>query len=155
MKQPWINKHKTDIAFILFPQFFVLGIVFFCQDFLKRAEENHSFFTWLLLIVFIDVAHVYATLFKTYFVKEEFEKRKKLLLLLPLFCFLYRIPVIPVWSKGFLVGFGLCSRISFYSPAIWIHAALFPYGTQDQMDCVFRQPIHLYGNRLSNDLFGL
>ena len=88
MKQPWINKPKTDIPFILFPQFFVLGIVFFCQDFLKEAEEKYSFFTWLLLIVFIDVAHVYATLFKTYFVKEEFVKRKKLLLVLPLFCFL-------------------------------------------------------------------
>jgi len=88
MKQPWINKPKTDIPFILFPQFFVLGIVFLCQDFLKEAEEKYSFFTWLLLIVFIDVAHVYATLFKTYFVKEEFVKRKKLLLVLPLFCFL-------------------------------------------------------------------
>lgn len=88
MRQPWINKSKTDIPLILFPQFFVLGVVFFFQGFLKEAEENHSFFTWLLLIVFIDVAHVYATLFKTYLVKEEFEKRKKLLLLLPILCFL-------------------------------------------------------------------
>lgn len=87
MKQPWINNAKTDSVFILSPQFFVLGIVFFCQDFLRETEDNHSFFTWLLLIVFIDVAHVYATLFKTYFVKEEFEKRKRILIFLPLLCF--------------------------------------------------------------------
>ena len=87
MKQPWLNNPKTDSVFILMPQFLVLSIVFFFQDFLKEAEENHSFFTWLLLIVFIDVAHVYATLFKTYFVKDEFQKKRKLLIFLPIICF--------------------------------------------------------------------
>lgn len=87
MKQPWINNPKTDSIFILMPQFLVLSIVFLFQDFLKEAEENHSFFTWLLLIVFIDVAHVYATLFKTYFVKETFQSRRKLLIYLPIICF--------------------------------------------------------------------
>jgi fatty acid desaturase len=53
MKQPWLNNAKTDSVFILLPQFLVLTIVFCFQGFLQEAEENHSFFTWLILIVFM------------------------------------------------------------------------------------------------------
>jgi hypothetical protein len=88
MRQPWIHKFKTDFFFIIGPSFFVLAVIFLFQDFLSEIENKYSFYTWLFLIVFIDVAHVYATLFKTYFVKKEFEKRKKLLTVLPLLCFL-------------------------------------------------------------------
>jgi hypothetical protein len=87
MTQPWIDKPKTDSVFILAPSFVVVVIVFLFQQPLKDIEANNSFFTWLFLIVFIDVAHVYATLFKTYFVGEEFKKKKKLLITLPLICF--------------------------------------------------------------------
>lgn len=87
MRQPWIHKAKTDFLFIIGPSFFVLVIIFLFQDFISKIEEQYSFYTWLFLIVFIDVAHVYATLFKTYFVKDEFEKRKKLLTILPVICF--------------------------------------------------------------------
>ncbi|MBN8643052.1 MAG: hypothetical protein J0L86_14665 [Flavobacteriales bacterium] len=87
MEQPWIHKSKTDSAFILAPSFLVLVIVFLCQDWLVAIQDQYSFYTWLFLIVFIDVAHVYATLFKTYFVPAEFQRRKKLYVGLPLFCF--------------------------------------------------------------------
>ena len=97
MEQPWIHKSKTDFWLILFPAFFVLGIVFVFQDWLSEIQEDYSFYTWLFLIVFIDVAHVYATLFKTYFVKSEFQRRKKLYIGLPIICFLIGL---------FLFGFG-------------------------------------------------
>jgi hypothetical protein len=41
-------------------------------------------FAWLLLIVFIDVAHVYSTLYRTYFDKAVFTKHKTILSLTPL-----------------------------------------------------------------------
>lgn len=88
MQQPWIHKAKTDSLFILLPSFMVVAIVFLFQNQLHQIEKNYSFYTWLFLIVFIDVAHVYATLFKTYFVTSEFQKRKKLLIGLPILCFL-------------------------------------------------------------------
>ncbi|WP_348824670.1 hypothetical protein [Flavobacterium aestuarii] len=88
MEQPWIHKPKTDSLFILLPSFVVVAIVFLFQNQLRQIEDEYSFYTWLFLIVFIDVAHVYATLFKTYFVAEEFQKRKKLLIGLPILCFL-------------------------------------------------------------------
>ncbi|PIF69540.1 hypothetical protein [Flavobacterium sp. 2] len=88
MEQPWIHKAKTDSLFIIGPSFFVLAVIFIFQDYIALIENNYSFYTWLFLIVFIDVAHVYATLFKTYFVKEEFQKDKKRLILLPVICFI-------------------------------------------------------------------
>lgn len=87
MGQPWIHKAKTDSVFILAPSFFVLAIIVLFQDWLMEMEDEYSFYTWLFLIVFIDVAHVYSTLFKTYFVPAEFQRRKKLLIGLPILCF--------------------------------------------------------------------
>lgn len=86
--QPWIYKPKIDSLFIIFPTFFALLMVVIFNDWLLKIQEEYSFYTWLFLIVFIDVAHVYATLFKTYFVPLEFQKRKKLLIILPIICFL-------------------------------------------------------------------
>jgi len=87
MKQPWIHKAKTDSLFILSPPFIILAIVFFCQGWLQTLEKEYSFYTWLFFVVFIDVAHVYATLFKTYFVSKTFQEQKKMLIALPILCF--------------------------------------------------------------------
>lgn len=88
MVQPWIHKAKTDGVFILAPSFIVLAIVFLFQNWLIKIENDYSFYTWLFLIVFIDVAHVYSSLFKTYFVASEFKSRKQLYIGLPISCFL-------------------------------------------------------------------
>ncbi|MGC4128005.1 MAG: hypothetical protein QM564_00275 [Bergeyella sp.] len=83
MKQPWIYNAKTDGIFILSPPFLVLLFVVLFQREIESLENRYSFYTWLILIVFVDVAHVYSTLFKTYFIKEEFQKRKWLYLGIP------------------------------------------------------------------------
>lgn len=88
MKQPWIRTAATDSLLILSPPFAVLAAIFLFPDFWEDAAERYSFYTWLFLIVFIDVAHVYATIFKTYLVPGEFRARKKLLLLLPAVSFM-------------------------------------------------------------------
>lgn len=87
MQQPWIHKAKTDSLFILAPSFFVVAIVIIFQGSIRAIEDRYSFYTWLFLIVFVDVAHVYATLFKTYLVPGEFTRRRKLLIGLPIACF--------------------------------------------------------------------
>ncbi|MEW5676843.1 hypothetical protein ABGT15_11055 [Flavobacterium enshiense] len=101
MTQPWIHKAKTDSLFILLPSFFVLAIVLLFPDWLERVEASYSFYSWLILIVFIDVAHVYSTLFKTYFNRREFAKRKNLYLGLPLLCFLIGMVLFSLGSKVF------------------------------------------------------
>lgn len=103
MKQPWIHKPVTDSIFLLSPPFAILAVVFLCQDWLKHLEENYSFYTWLFLVVFIDVAHVYATLFKTYFVPKAFQEKKKLLIALPIICFVIGMVLFMLGSKVFWV----------------------------------------------------
>ena len=124
MTQPWIHKAKTDTLFILMPPFAILAVVFLCQDFLQDIEAKYSFYTWLFFVVFIDVAHVYATLFKTYLVPEEFQKKKAAFNLAAGNMFLYRTDTFLVWQPCFLGYACLCGSISFYTPAVWIYAAL-------------------------------
>ena len=103
MKQPWIDKAKTDSIFILMPPFVVLAIVFFCQGWLVRLEKEYSFYTWLFFVVFIDVAHVYATLFKTYLVPQTFRKKKRLLIGLPVVCFFIGLMLFMLGSRVFWI----------------------------------------------------
>ena len=87
MTQPWIHKRTTDLLFILLPPFFITVVMLFFHNKMESIQNNYSFFTWLFLIVGIDVAHVYASLFKTYLNKTNFKQNKHLFLLIPLVCF--------------------------------------------------------------------
>nr|WP_309756638.1 hypothetical protein [Flavobacterium sp.] len=111
MEQPWIDKPKTDVVFILAPAFFVVAVVFLFQDALQYVEEHFSFYTWLFLIVFIDVAHVYATLFKTYFVPDAFQKRRFLLIFLPILCFVIGMIL---FSFGSLVFWSVLAYVAVF-----------------------------------------
>ncbi|MCS3530954.1 hypothetical protein [Chryseobacterium sp. JUb7] len=109
MKQPWIHNAKTDGWFILSPPFLILVVVFLFQDQIHELERHYSFYTWLFLIVFVDVAHVYSTLFKTYFIREEVQKRKLLYYGIPalswiLGLLLYQFGSLTFWSVLALIA---------------------------------------------------
>lgn len=97
MTQPWIHKKKTDLLFILSPPFIIALIVVLFQKEITHIQNQFSFLTWLILIVCIDVAHVYSSIFKTYLVPSEFNKNKKLYLGIPTVCFV-------VGTIAFLIG---------------------------------------------------
>jgi len=85
--QPWIGSSVIDMVFILSPPFLALLIVsLFPAEF--KNSGNMPVAYWVILIVMIDVAHVYGTLFRTYFNPNEFEKRHPLLLAIPIFCYI-------------------------------------------------------------------
>lgn len=44
-------------------------------------------FYWVILIVFIDVAHVYSTLYRTYFNPDSFKRQSGLLIGIPIICY--------------------------------------------------------------------
>lgn len=109
MKQPWIHNAKTDWWFILLPPFLILSIILFFQKQIQGLENNYSFYTWLILIVFVDVAHVYSTLFKTYFVKKELRDKKLLYWGIPVVSWilgliLYRFGSLVFWSVLALIA---------------------------------------------------
>ena len=85
-KQPWLHSIKVDSLFILSPPFIALLIVIlFPAQFQTSSQINPLF--WLILIVFIDVAHVYSTLYRTYFNPDEY-KQGSLLVVVPLLCYI-------------------------------------------------------------------
>lgn len=86
-KQPWINSAWSDGIFILLPPFIALLIVaLFPAEFKNSSTMPLAY--WVVLIVFIDVAHVYSTLYRTYFNPAEFKKQQPKLIAIPLICYI-------------------------------------------------------------------
>jgi membrane protease YdiL (CAAX protease family) len=63
---PWIHSGPIDSAFILAPAFLVAVLPWFLPRDWVDAEELGPL-SWILLILLIDVAHVYGTLFRSWF----------------------------------------------------------------------------------------
>lgn len=82
--QPWIFSAGVDGLAILAPAWIVSATVLICPDVFGATQEV-SLWWWLLLIVGIDVSHVYSTLFRTYLDRKELETRPLLYILTPLF----------------------------------------------------------------------
>lgn len=85
--QPWIYAALPDSLFILSPPFLVLAIILLLpQYFFDGANVSPA--VWIALVLCIDVAHVYSTLYRTYFDKETFRAKKNLFILTPLLVFI-------------------------------------------------------------------
>lgn len=86
-KQPWLGKPVTDILFILSPPFLsLLVIILFPGVFQNNKNMPDSW--WIMLILLVDVAHVYSTLYRTYFNSRAYEKLKPLLISIPVLSFI-------------------------------------------------------------------
>ncbi len=86
-KQPWIYKSWVDGVFILAPAFAAtLAVLLFPRFFEDNAAMPPQ--AWLLLIVGVDVAHVYSTLWRTYLDPREFDRYRNLLIYTPLLVWL-------------------------------------------------------------------
>jgi hypothetical protein len=85
-KQPWLQSATIDGVFILAPPFFALtGVMLFPESF-KNSRDMPVIY-WLVLIVFIDVAHVYSTLYRTYFRFRSY-RAQPMLISIPIICYL-------------------------------------------------------------------
>ena len=86
MPQPWIRSARYDGLLILAPPFLALVVVLGLP-----APYRHSaampLLAWVALVVLIDVAHVYGTLFQTYFDPVRRQQRRVLLALVPMACY--------------------------------------------------------------------
>jgi hypothetical protein len=79
--QPWIGGRAFDTAFILSPGFLVAAAVLCFPGFFSAHEVTPL--VWAVLIVGVDVAHVYSTLYRTYFDPREFRHRRTLYVVVP------------------------------------------------------------------------
>jgi hypothetical protein len=82
-RQPWIYNARVDSLFVLLPPFLALGAVVLLPGYF-RPDAELSVAAWVVLVLGVDVAHVYSTLYRTYFDPDTFQRQKSLLLTLPL-----------------------------------------------------------------------
>ncbi|MBL7727865.1 MAG: hypothetical protein JNM68_09270 [Dinghuibacter sp.] len=94
-QQPWIGKPVTDILFILLPPFgCLLFIALFPQLFQNNREMPDA--AWVALVLLVDVAHVYSTLYRTYFDSNTFKRQRSVLVAVPFIGFVAGVLVYSV-----------------------------------------------------------
>ncbi len=93
---PWIYSPKFDLSAIIGPPVAITAIVLVWGNQLARLNEPP--WLWVLLVLGIDVAHVYSSLFRTYFDKDEFQKRKRLYMVVPALCWGTGVALYAVWG---------------------------------------------------------
>ena len=81
-RQPWIGKPWTDTVFILLPPFLSLLVIALFPG-LFHNNSDMPLAGWIILILLIDVAHVYSTLYRTYFDPASLGHRRSLLWTIP------------------------------------------------------------------------
>ncbi len=101
MKQPWIYSAAMDGAFILAPALAVTAATLWFKESISTMQ-TFPLWLWGLLIIGVDVAHVYSALFRTYADRKEFRTRRTLYTLTPLICWaigtvLYSIDALVFW----------------------------------------------------------
>lgn len=84
--QPWLRSARYDGWLILAPPFGALAVVALLPA-AYRQSAAFPLLAWVGLVLLIDVAHVYGTLFQTYFDPQQRQRRGRLLLLAPLACY--------------------------------------------------------------------
>lgn len=80
--QPWLHSAAFDSAFILAPALIVTAVVFIFAE-TWQALDGIPPWLWVVLIIGIDVSHVYSTLYRTYFDASEFAQRRTLYTTVP------------------------------------------------------------------------
>lgn len=87
MQQPWLYKKNFELLWVCGPPFIcLLFIAFLPKNLIANGSVNN--FAWVVLVLMVDVGHVYSTLFKTYFDANAKTKFKTILLVIPFICFI-------------------------------------------------------------------
>jgi hypothetical protein len=100
-KQAWLGKPWIDIVFILLPPFASLGFIALFPSLFDDSKEM-SLVGWVVLVMLIDVSHVYSTLYRTYFDPQALGEQRTLLWRVPFLAFvagvlLYSMDALLFW----------------------------------------------------------
>lgn len=79
----WLTNPTKEAMLILLPLFLPVAVVILFQSYFDSHTEVTSWW-WLVLVLLIDVGHVYSTLFRFYWEKNTFQQYKRLLVLIPI-----------------------------------------------------------------------
>lgn len=100
-RQPWIHSAGFDGVWILAPAFVSLFTVALLPDRFKQGADV-PLGAWVVLILLIDVSHVYSTLFRTYLDPQRLNQQKLLFHTVPIICYiagvlLYSVDALLFW----------------------------------------------------------
>ncbi len=96
---PWIYSPKFDLGAIIGPPVAITAIVLLWGGKLATIGETPPWL-WVLLVLGIDVAHVYSSLFRTYFDREEFQRRRTLYAVVPVISWVGGIAIYALWGPA-------------------------------------------------------
>lgn len=99
--QPWLSSALWDCLFIISPAFVASFVALALRAQLEGAQDL-PLWAFVCFVLCVDVAHVYATLFRTYLDPKAFRKNRSLLLSIPaacwgLGCLLYAVDGLIFW----------------------------------------------------------
>ncbi len=97
---PWIYNQKFDLAAIIGPPVAITLVVLIWGNKLAQIGDTPPWL-WVLLVLGIDVAHVYSSLFRTYFDKDEFQRRRKLYLVVPVLSWAVGVAIYALLGAGY------------------------------------------------------
>lgn len=100
-RQPWLSSPRWDLLFIISPAFVSTLMALSVAAFLPETKQM-PLWVWVSLVLVVDVAHVYATLFRTYLNRSAMERHKGLLITIPALCWaggslLYSLDALLFW----------------------------------------------------------
>ena len=100
IKQPWLGNPFTEIVFILLPPFLCLLVIMLFPSVFQNTREV-SLAGWVILVLLIDVGHVYSTLYRTYFDTVALRKQRAILFAIPFFSFVAGVLIYSMSSLWF------------------------------------------------------
>jgi hypothetical protein len=84
-KQPWLGNATQESIFILAPALVPVAIVFLFRNYFSTHQVDTLW--WIILVLCIDVSHVYSTLFRLYWDRPTLMKYKRTLIVIPVVSF--------------------------------------------------------------------
>ncbi|MBS1991982.1 MAG: hypothetical protein JSS86_01275 [Cyanobacteria bacterium SZAS LIN-2] len=85
--QPWLSSPTWDTTWILGPALISASCALIFKEQME-ACQSVPLWVWVCFILMVDVAHVYASLFRTYLDPKAFSKNKVVLLVMPVVAWL-------------------------------------------------------------------
>lgn len=98
----WIKSPSFDFWWFIAPMAIPPLIVFFLPEHFTNQQKTEIFpWSWILIVLSIDVAHVYTTVYKTYFKPSAFKVHKLKLLAVPFLVWIVGVLIHSLSSKLF------------------------------------------------------
>ena len=110
MKQPWIHSAFVDGVFIIGTPFLVVAAALTFSGYFGQADSM-TFISWAILVMGVDVSHVYSTIYRTYLDHETMQRHGMFLMLLP---FAVLIICIVLYSFGALVFWRVMAYVAVF-----------------------------------------